>query len=166
MGKAFRKFIELDQDLVPEGYAASSIGLEFLDEIALLEPQIYPKGWSRGLVESEFLNDNSIRMGVFDKARGALIGYSFSRVVEDEFHVLNIGLLPQYRGVGLGSFLLYEVLERAKERNCIVAHLEVRESNRAARALYQLAGFRKVGERQAYYSDNQENAVLMELSLL
>lgn len=166
MAKAYRKFIELDKDLVPEGYSASTIGPAFIDEIVLLEPQIYPKGWSRGLVESEFANENSIRVGVFDKTIEALIGYSFSRIVEDEFHLLNIGLLPEYRGLGLGSFLLYEVLEIAKGKNCTVSHLEVRKSNSSARNLYQIAGFREIGQRLRYYADNQEDAILMELSLL
>ncbi len=166
MGKADRKSIDLNRDLVPEGYTASTIGPEFIDEIVLLEPQIYPKGWSRGLVESEFANLNSIRVGVFDKTTQSLIGYSFSRIVEDEFHLLNIGLLPGYRGLGLGSFLLCEVLEIAKVIKCTVAHLEVRKSNSSARSLYQIAGFREVGQRLAYYADNQEDAILMELSLL
>jgi ribosomal-protein-alanine N-acetyltransferase len=39
--------------------------------------------------------------------------------------------------------------------------LECRISNGAARALYEKYGFRQVGVRARYYSDNQEDAVLM-----
>jgi ribosomal-protein-alanine N-acetyltransferase len=39
--------------------------------------------------------------------------------------------------------------------------LEVRLSNRAARALYGKFGFRPVGVRPRYYSDDAEDALIM-----
>jgi ribosomal-protein-alanine N-acetyltransferase len=40
--------------------------------------------------------------------------------------------------------------------------LEVRESNHAARKLYQLAGFQEVGRREAYYESPPETAIVMK----
>ena len=43
--------------------------------------------------------------------------------------------------------------------------LEVRESNTAARSLYDSLGFRPVGVRKNYYKNPVENAILMDLRI-
>ena len=39
--------------------------------------------------------------------------------------------------------------------------LEVRKSNDTAQALYKKYGFREIGVRKGYYSDNREDAIVM-----
>ena len=39
--------------------------------------------------------------------------------------------------------------------------LEVRDSNTAAQSLYEKLGFVRVGRRKGYYSDNNEDAIIM-----
>jgi ribosomal-protein-alanine N-acetyltransferase len=57
--------------------------------------------------------------------------------------------------------LLLAALEAAVETGQQEVTLEHRISNHAARALYEKYGFAQVGVRARYYTDNQEDAVLM-----
>ena len=79
----------------------------------------------------------------------------------DEAHVTTFAVLPAYRRRGLGGRLLWTLMELAVELGATVVTLEVRLSNAAARRLYQRFGFRPVGVRPRYYSDNGEDALIM-----
>jgi ribosomal-protein-alanine N-acetyltransferase len=57
--------------------------------------------------------------------------------------------------------MLLAFLDLARDRNAREATLEVRLSNLAARRLYEKYGFRPVGLRPRYYSDNNEDALIM-----
>jgi ribosomal-protein-alanine N-acetyltransferase len=65
----------------------------------------------------------------------------------------------------VGRELLDWLLRRAESMGANIARLEVRESNAAARALYEAAGFREIGIRKGYYTQNNESAVVMSLAL-
>jgi ribosomal-protein-alanine N-acetyltransferase len=62
--------------------------------------------------------------------------------------------------------LLAHVLRICLEKGAVLSMLEVRQSNLAAQRLYQKFGFLAVGERQGYYQDTKEDAVLMTLPVL
>jgi ribosomal-protein-alanine N-acetyltransferase len=78
-----------------------------------------------------------------------------------EAHIVTIAVRPEQRRRGIGEVLLIAALEAALESGQEEATLEYRISNKAARALYEKYGFEQVGVRARYYSDNQEDAVLM-----
>lgn len=156
-----KEFDTLDKNFLLQSEIRDLSALS-ISEVVRLEPKIFPRGWSKALIESEFENPNSIRLGIFSK--GILVGYSFSRIVDDEFNILNIGIDLNFRGMGLGQKLLDCVLNEARNRNCSIAFLEVRESNVLAQSIYQKAGFKISGRRASYYSDNGEAALLMELA--
>jgi ribosomal-protein-alanine N-acetyltransferase len=79
----------------------------------------------------------------------------------DEAHITTFAVLPAWRRQGVGGRLLIELLDLAMGMGAAVATLEVRLSNRAARRLYERFGFRPVGLRPRYYSDNHEDALIM-----
>jgi ribosomal-protein-alanine N-acetyltransferase len=139
------------------------IGKEYIDDILILEPQIYNYGWSSNLIKSEFEKPISRRYGVL--LNDTLIGYSFNYIIEDEFHLLNIGIDPSYHGKGLGGKLLDHVISSSKQIGCKIMLLEVRKGNDKARSLYHSRGFQVNGVRTKYYSDNQEDAILMSIDL-
>ena len=56
---------------------------------------------------------------------------------------------------------MLEMVRLARHLGARVMTLEVRLSNAAARSLYQQFGFRPVGVRPRYYSDNGEDALIM-----
>jgi len=89
------------------------------------------------------------------------VAYAGIWMMVDEAHVTTFAVLPDWRRQGIGGRLLLALLRLAQEHGARVATLEVRVSNVAARALYQRFGFRPVGIRPRYYSDNAEDALIM-----
>jgi [ribosomal protein S18]-alanine N-acetyltransferase len=79
----------------------------------------------------------------------------------DEAHVVTIAVAETYRRQGLGEMLLIAAIELAQHREQEVVTLECRVSNAAALALYEKYGFRQVGLRKRYYTDNNEDAAIM-----
>ena len=59
--------------------------------------------------------------------------------------------------------LVRELAARAARRGIALLHLEVRQSNQAARGLYRKLGFLEDGLRKGYYEEPREDAVLMTL---
>ena len=64
-------------------------------------------------------------------------------------HVMNLAVRADARRRGLGSALLSELCSRAAQRGATRMTLEVREGNRAARALYEEAGSSRSGSGAA-----------------
>ena len=93
-------------------------------------------------------------------------GFVIARVVGDEWEIENIAIAGPARRRGLGTRLLGELLDRARARGAAAVFLEVRESNRAARALYEKWAFLESGRRPAYYQDPQEAAILYRLEFV
>ena len=79
----------------------------------------------------------------------------------DEAHITTIGVRNTHRRNGIGELLLIGCIEQAMSRGARVVTLEVRRSNHEAQLLYKKYGFREVGLRKRYYSDNNEDALIM-----
>ncbi len=90
-----------------------------------------------------------------------MIGYGGLWLMMDEAHVTSIAVHPALRGRGLGELLMLSLCQMAMDLNARWVTLEVRVSNNVARALYEKLGFRQAGVRQRYYTDNNEDAVVM-----
>ena len=90
-----------------------------------------------------------------------LLGYGGFWVILEEAHICTLALRPEWRGRGLGELLLVLLIERAHDRQADVVTLEVRVTNIRAQNLYRKYGFREVGRRKGYYSDNGEDALIM-----
>lgn len=89
------------------------------------------------------------------------VGYVSTWLVFEEAHITAIAVRKAYRGRGVGELLLAGAIEFAMHHKSRVVTLEVRVSNESAIALYRKYGFKKVGLRKAYYSDNREDADIM-----
>ena len=85
-----------------------------------------------------------------------LLGYIGIEEIDREKHIINMAVHPEERGRGIGKKLMDSVLN---ERD--VFFLEVRVSNQIAQKLYGKYGFKIVGTRKSYYSDNGEDAYIM-----
>ncbi|HEX2269569.1 MAG TPA: ribosomal protein S18-alanine N-acetyltransferase [Pyrinomonadaceae bacterium] len=94
-----------------------------------------------------------------------IAGYIVARESAGELHINNVAVRDQYRRRGIGNALLRRILESAKQLKVKVAFLEVRSGNHAAQALYEKNGFKAIARRPNYYSDPQEDAVVMSLVL-
>ena len=79
----------------------------------------------------------------------------------EDAHITEIAVRENHRGRGIGELLLIGALRAAVEYGSKAMTLEVRVSNLIAQRLYEKYGFKSVGIRKAYYSDNREDAVVM-----
>ncbi len=82
-------------------------------------------------------------------------------IMVDEAHVINIAVRELCRGKGIGELLLISAIDTAASLAAKVVTLEVRASNSIAQNLYGKYGFKQVGLRQGYYTDNREDAIIM-----
>jgi ribosomal-protein-alanine N-acetyltransferase len=101
-----------------------------------------------------------------ETAGDEIVGFADLWLMLDEAHVVTVAVLPHLRGQGIGRLLVHGLIELARTSSMTVATLECRVSNAIARQLYGRYGFYEVGVRKRYYSDNQEDAVIMTTEAL
>jgi ribosomal-protein-alanine N-acetyltransferase len=136
-----------------------------LDEVVRIEALAYGFPWSRG----NFID--SLAAGYLAEVlacpRDGLLGYFVAMPGVDELHLLNITIAPAAQGRGHGQSLLDALQAQGRRLGLGMLWLEVRHSNRRARALYLRRGFAEVGLRRAYYpaAGGREDAVVMRLDL-
>jgi len=136
-----------------------------LDSVLLLEKTSFPDPWNRALYEHE-LNDNPrsrYRVVVLaDPGSGAeVIAQGGWMHFGEEAHILTIAVRSEFRGQGIGRWLLLHLLAEARQEGCIAVVLEVRPSNAAALGLYESLGFAMISRRKRYYPDKEDALVLL-----
>jgi ribosomal-protein-alanine N-acetyltransferase len=90
-----------------------------------------------------------------------LLGFIGLWLMVGEAHIVTVAVRERYRRMGIGERLVIAILELALREEQEVATLEVRASNDAAQRLYEKYGFARLGLRKRYYTDNNEDAVIM-----
>ena len=91
-----------------------------------------------------------------------LAGYAMALVEGSGLHIVSLAVDEAHRRQGWGTRLVEELLRRAAGRGCRTCRLEVRCSNRPARALYRRCGFRAAGEVPGFYTRPAEDALVLE----
>ena len=94
---------------------------------------------------------------------GQLCGFVCARAVAGEWEIENVVVAAEFLRRGIANELMRALIQRAKNEVASAILLEVRESNLAARGLYEKHGFREVGCRRVYYRDPVEDAILYAL---
>jgi len=92
---------------------------------------------------------------------GKLIGYICTNYLFHESHILNLAVHQDFRRRGVGTILMDETLKELKNKGCVFMYLEVRASNTGSRKFYELFGFQVESIRKKYYSNPDEDALLM-----
>lgn len=134
-----------------------------LDGITAVENASFTLPWSRKSFEAELNNETAV---YFISADGNTVtGYIGMWEISGQCDITNIAVLPEYRNKGTGSALLKRLVSYCKENNLSPVTLEVRESNTTAQRLYEKFGFEPIGRRKRYYSDTNEDAIIMSLNL-
>ena len=132
---------------------------EDIPAVAELEAEIFPLGTDAAALERMRADPACpILCAVED---GTLLGYAYFRTVLDEGYVGDLAVRRDRRRRGIGRALITAMCAEAECRELAFLTLEVRESNSAARSLYERSGFFPVGIRKNYYEKPRENAVLM-----
>jgi ribosomal-protein-alanine N-acetyltransferase len=123
---------------------------------AALEAANQPVPWSEGVFREELAAEDRIYLAADS---GALVGFGGIMMVGEDAHVTNLLVDPRSRRKGLGLALMTALIRAAVASGARHLTLEVRSSNRAARALYTKLGLAPVGVRKAYYGD--EDALIL-----
>lgn len=137
---------------------------EDIDQILKIEEQSFATPWSREAFENE-LTKNQFAVYIVLEDEEQVVGYCGVWIVVDEAHITNIAILPQYRGKKLGEALMRKMIELAKEMGAKSMTLEVRVTNFVAQSLYRKFGFQEGAIRKNYYTDNQEDALVMWVNI-
>jgi len=98
-------------------------------------------------------------------ASESLCGFIVSQISSDEYEVENIVVAESNQRTGIGHALLNSVIAAARSENIPRILLEVRESNLAARKLYEHCGLAVASRRKSYYSGPAEDALIYILQL-
>jgi [ribosomal protein S18]-alanine N-acetyltransferase len=122
--------------------------------------------WSAEQYEALFRASAPGRAALIMREESGLQGFVIARVVGEEWEIENIAVAGPARRRGLGTRLLGELLDSARAKGAAAVFLEVRESNQAARALYEKWAFREGGRRPRYYKDPAEDAILYRLDFV
>jgi [ribosomal protein S18]-alanine N-acetyltransferase len=132
--------------------------------IALEKHAITAAHWSAEQYQSIFSSSQISSIALVIEDRGAIQGFLVARGVASEWELENIAVAVPARRHGLGTRLLGEFLDAARSQGATAVFLEVRESNAAARRLYEKWAFLESGRRANYYLNPAEAAVTYRLN--
>jgi ribosomal-protein-alanine N-acetyltransferase len=131
-----------------------------IKEVLRIEQQSFSTTWPANAFHQE-LHDNKLAHYFVGRIGDRIVAYGGIWVILEDSHVTTIAVRPECRGKKYGEMLLLHLLDEAIARGASWMTLEVRESNTVAQALYRKYGFTTVSTRKGYYSDNNENALVM-----
>jgi ribosomal-protein-alanine N-acetyltransferase len=134
--------------------------LEDLADVQRIEAASFTAPWPENAYRSELMT-NRLASYLVARVDGRIVAYGGMWLMVDEAHITTFAVHPGWRRQRIGERLLLAFLDLARERHAREATLEVRLSNVPARRLYEKYGFRPVGLRPRYYSDNNEDALIM-----
>jgi ribosomal-protein-alanine N-acetyltransferase len=125
--------------------------LEDLDRVVALEAANQPAPWSEGVFRGELSAENRVYLAADEDG---VVGFGGVMLVDDEAHVTNLLVEPEWRGRGIGVELMLGLIDAALQEGARHITLEVRSENEAARTLYARLGLAPVGVRKGYYGDD------------
>jgi len=139
--------------------------LEDIPAVQLVENASFPIPWPANAFRHE-LTQNKNAHYLVAKEGDHIVGYAGLWLSLDEAHITTFAVLPDFRRRKIGERMLLSIFERAERLGAEWLTLEVRASNLAAQRLYEKYGFRPAGIRRRYYSDNNEDAIIMSTERL
>ena len=133
--------------------------MEDLEQVAQLEEELFQTPWSLNGLFSFFLREDVKFLVASENEK--IVGYCGITTVLDEEDIVKVAVKKDEQRRGIATALLKELIKYTKEIGIQIIHLEVRQSNDSAIALYQKMGFSEDGIRKDYYENPVENALLM-----
>jgi ribosomal-protein-alanine N-acetyltransferase len=120
--------------------------------------------WSVDSYRQVFDQGIAVRIVLVVDDEGSIRGFLIARTAGEECELENIIVASSSQRCGLGSKLIQELIAIARSQRTPGIFLEVRDSNVAARSLYEKCGFTISGRRKSYFTDPAEDAVLYTLT--
>jgi tRNA N6-adenosine threonylcarbamoyltransferase len=130
-----------------------------LDAVVSIETASFSLPWTEDMFRDELSNSLSWNEVAVDPG-GQVVGFLIGRRYPEVWHLMDLAVAPTLRRLGVGGDLLLRFLREANRARVEVV-LEVRAGNATAAAMYEKAGFKRIGVRRGYYSDTGEDAIVM-----
>ncbi|MCX8176169.1 MAG: ribosomal protein S18-alanine N-acetyltransferase [Candidatus Bathyarchaeota archaeon] len=131
--------------------------IDYIERLSFSNP--YPLSLLKTLIT---LNSGEFLVAVLNEDVAGYVASIFKNL--SSAVIVSIAVHPKYRGRHIGNTLLKTLIKKLKSKGFLEVELEVRESNIAARRLYEKLGFKYSGEITKYYEDG-EDAIIMKLKL-
>jgi ribosomal-protein-alanine N-acetyltransferase len=135
--------------------------LAAIDAIAALESESFSNPWSRHTLIWELKNSDVTRVHLLKDDSDRIVAFCLCWVIFDELHINTLAVDPAERRKGFATALLRHVIAETAAEGAEKATLEVRASNSAALALYARLGFRVTAQRPRYYTNPDEDALIL-----
>lgn len=135
--------------------------LDDIDQILLIEEEAFTVPWTREAFEHEMTTNLYSHYIVAETEAKEIVGYCGMWIVMDESHITNVAVSERMRGMKIGEGLMREAIRVVLELDVVLMTLEVRVTNDIAKNLYYKLGFQDGGIRKNYYTDTQEDALVM-----
>lgn len=132
-----------------------------IDGVLKIEQEAFSLPWTRDAFVQEMTTNLHAYYVVAENSEGQIVGFCGMWIVVDESHITNVAVNEQLKGQGIGEGLMREAIRVSKESGVVLMTLEARVSNTVAQSLYRKLDFQNGGIRKGYYTDNQENALVM-----
>lgn len=126
--------------------------------LAQLEQANFAEPWSQAAIEEAM--DYGTLFFVSEQD-GLVVGYAGMKPVSDEGYIANVAVDESFRRQGIAKALMEAVTAYAQENGLATLSLEVRPSNQGAIALYTACGYKQVGRRKNFYSNPQEDGLIL-----
>lgn len=131
-----------------------------VDDVITVEKASFATSWTADIFYQEITENKYAHYYVLE-LDGDIIGYAGAWIVFEDAQITNIAIKPEYRGRKLGEKLFQFMLQLAIKEGAARLSLEVRLSNIIAQRLYRKFGLVPGGIRKNYYTDNNEDAIVM-----
>jgi [ribosomal protein S18]-alanine N-acetyltransferase len=154
-----------------------------LADVMAIEDELFPEDpWTAQMFADEVVQPPEVRLYLVAEAdpddndpddsapdtEPVIAGYAGMLFVPGgiQADVLTIAVRASHWGRGIGSALLGELIQAARDRDCAEVFLEVRADNPRAHGLYLRRGFAEIGVRRGYYKPSGVDAIVMRKELL
>ena len=135
----------------------TSNNINYIEQIFNLEKEIFKNSaFNKGYIETLIKGDNSFIYIYLIEDK--ICGYLMLLDSIDVYEILAIATIEEYRNKGIAQ----ELLDKIKIKDIF---LEVRESNQIAISFYKKNKFKEISIRKNYYSEPNENAIIMKLEV-
>ena len=137
-----------------------------LDAVAALESATFTNPWTREMLERELRQSDVARVYVVRLPGCPVAAFCACWLVHDELHINTIAVNAHVRRLGIATALMKHLLADAARLGARRTYLEVRRSNLPAQRLYESLGFGVAAVRRNYYSQPEEDALVLSLAML
>ena len=134
--------------------------IDDIENVLKVENDCFSTPWSRDSFVRELV-ENKIALYLVAKIEKIAVGYIGVWKIFNEGHITNVAVHSDYRGKGIATRLISELLSLCEKDGIDAFTLEVRRSNIVAQNLYKKFQFAECGFRKGYYQDTKEDAIIM-----